>query len=427
MRIVELRAENIKRLKAVRIRPDRSLIQVTGKNGQGKSSLLDAIEYALGGKGTHPERPIRAGESHAEIVVELDDLVVKRTWNAKGNTYLAVESKDGAAYGSPQAVLDKLVGDLTFDPLAFSRMPPKDQVATLKRVAGLDTLFAGLDDKRRKLYEDRTHLGRTKKDLDGQLAGMPSVEGDVPDQLVGVHELSAKLSAAHADAGKNAKVRAAQSEAVQQVKSRETLCERLRRDLETAEEEEREAVRRADELTEAARTLLDPDVELIEKQMSDAEQVNELVRRRQARLDVAEKLGDVTANYSLKSQAIEEIDQQKLKALQNANLPVDGLTIDEECVRIGEFAFADTSSSEQLRVSVALGIAANPKLRVMLSRDGSLLDNESLALLATLAEEHDMQVFLERVSDGEPVGVVIEDGEASGEMALPIDAKEPMP
>jgi len=124
MNIIELRAKNIMNLKAVRITPDGNAVILTGPNGSGKSSVLNAIAAALIGKKF--EDPIRHGENRAEVVVDMGEYVVKRTWTEKGE-YLEVRSKEGAKFSSPQKLLDTFMGNLSFDPTAFDRMKPRDQ------------------------------------------------------------------------------------------------------------------------------------------------------------------------------------------------------------------------------------------------------------------------------------------------------------
>src|SRR5688500_9341273 len=121
-RVVRLQAESVKRIRAVDISPSGAVVTIRGKNAQGKSSVLDSIQYALGGKGAAPPRVIRDGETEAVVVLELEDLVVERRWSSNDRSTLEVRSKEGAKYSSPQAMLDRLVGDLSFDPLAFLRL-----------------------------------------------------------------------------------------------------------------------------------------------------------------------------------------------------------------------------------------------------------------------------------------------------------------
>ena len=61
-------------------------------------------------------------------------------------------------------------------------------------------------------------------------------------------------------------------------------------------------------------------------------------------------------------------------------------------------------------MSFHMAVAANPTLRMMQIRNGSLLDKRRKAKLEQLAEEKDMQVFLEVVDTDQPCAVVIEDG-----------------
>jgi recombinational DNA repair ATPase RecF len=132
-KIVRLESTNYKRLKAVEIAPDPdgNLVIVAGKNGQGKTSILDSITAALGGVNakTTP-KPIRDGEERAEIILETEDLIVTRRFTASGST-LTVKSPDGAVYPKGQAKLDDLLGRLSLDPLAFTQLSDKDQLSTL--------------------------------------------------------------------------------------------------------------------------------------------------------------------------------------------------------------------------------------------------------------------------------------------------------
>ena len=174
MRIVRLTAENVKRLKAVEIQPNGDVVVIAGRNGQGKTSVLDSIWFALGGgaaqKGT--QRPIRDGEEQAQVTLDLGDLVVTRTW--KGDkSVLTVGTQDGATYNSPQTLLDKLIGRLSFDPLAFTQQDERSQLATLLDLVELPFDPDELAAKRKTLYDQRTEVGREIKALEGQLVGLP--------------------------------------------------------------------------------------------------------------------------------------------------------------------------------------------------------------------------------------------------------------
>ena len=126
MKILKLTAENVKKLRAVEITPTGELVEITGKNGAGKTSVLDAIWWALAGTKHIQAVPIRTGATKARIRLDLGELIVERRFTPVGST-LTVEKADGARYTSPQGILDALLGALTFDPLAFVGQEPREQ------------------------------------------------------------------------------------------------------------------------------------------------------------------------------------------------------------------------------------------------------------------------------------------------------------
>ena len=177
-KIVSLQAENFKRIRAIEIKPNGSTVVVGGANAQGKSSVLDAIEAALGGQRHVPERPIREGEDSAKVVLELEDIVVTRRFSGSGST-LVVASKSGEArFASPQAMLDKLVGSLSFDPLAFARMEAKAQADILRKLVGLD--FSQHNQERKATFDKRADVNREVKRIEAQLEKTPHFEGVGP-------------------------------------------------------------------------------------------------------------------------------------------------------------------------------------------------------------------------------------------------------
>jgi len=166
MKIIRLQAENIKRLIAVEIQPSSNLVQITGKNGNGKTSVLDSIWWCLSGGQNIQSKPIRTGENQAVVVLDLGEMVVTRKFklNKEGETTssLTVENKVGVKFPSPQALLDKLLGDLTFDPLGFARMEARKQFETLRKfVPSVD--FDAIDKQNKEDYDARTDVNRQYK------------------------------------------------------------------------------------------------------------------------------------------------------------------------------------------------------------------------------------------------------------------------
>lgn len=443
LRIVYLQAENVKRLKAVRIRPDKTLVRIEGQNAAGKSSVLDAIAAALGGGKWNPDKPIREGTRKAKVLIDLDEIVVERRWTATG-TYLGITSKSGATLPSPQAVLDKLMGDLTFDPLGFIQMKPADQVSQLKRLAGLD--FDELDAQRAALFTDRTNVNRDGKAADARV-GTPA---NKPQSLepIDTSKLAADYSAALEHNRKrdamlqlatNAESEigyAAQrsndiatqiAECDAQHKRRcddlqeqlraaegqyETRCLQLQEHLCEAQSQEKQHIDNSARLKGEVDAVKPIEVANLGDQMEHAKGLNEAIAAHQEYERRRKEADLLAASAAELTEKIEALDTQKQETLAAAKFPVDGLTFDADGVSFKGIPLTQASSAEQLRIGVAIGLAQKPRARIMLCRNGSLLDNDSLQQLHDIAEEFDAQVFVERVAEeASPNAVFIEDGE----------------
>lgn len=410
LRIIELEASAFKRLRAVRIKPDGSVVEINGRNGQGKSSVLDAIAAALGGGHEAPDKPVRKGNKKAEIRVDLGEMVVERRFTESGST-LTVTAKDGTELKSPQAVLDRLYGTTAFDPLEFTRMAPRQQVDILKRLTGLDAEFAKLDAAKAEANRVKTDAARSVKTLELQLAALPDVEG--PDEEVSMEAIVAKAEAAQGVKRQNDKARA-------WLKEKESVLNALDMEIDVLKRQlfERETARKAtaasvDEWTPKVQAMVDPEMKSLTEEMRDLEARNELARRRKARRGIAEQLGAARDAERAAARRAEEAESYREEALASAKLPVKGLGFTEDGVTLNGIPFGQASTAEQIRASVGMGLAQNPRLRVMLVREGSLLDGNSMRLLAEIADEHDAQVWVERVTDGQGVGITIEDGEVA--------------
>lgn len=416
MKIVTLTVENIKRVGACHVEADgASVITVQGKNGVGKTTVLDSIEYAIGGKTGIPAEPIKEGESRARVVADLGELRVTRVFTHKGSTLL-VENADGAKIASPQALLDKLVGQLSFDPLAFKGLKPKDQLDRLKSVVGLD--FSRIDVERAGVFEERKETNRRAKDLDAQVRALPTVEA--PKEEVSVRDLLAELKRREDTNTDNSTKRHAltviqddieetrhtHSRVAQQIQELEHQRDQLESDLGRLGQDEtkqRELVHR----------LTDANVDEIRDKLANAEEVNAAVRSNKKRATIVQDLKDTNAHAMGLTAKLDSFDQSKAEQLAAADFPVPDLGFGEDGVILNGLPFEQASEAEKLRVSVAMGIALNPKLRVLLVRDASLLDADNLRLLAEMAKEKDCQIWLERVGDEDEVKVVIEEADAN--------------
>jgi DNA repair exonuclease SbcCD ATPase subunit len=429
MRIVSLKASNVKRLVAVHIEPDPegNLVVISGENGAGKSSVLDAVAYALGGKDLICEEPLRRGAKRGSIEVDLGDMKVKRTFTRTGGGRLEVTPKDGGPMRQPQTLLDTLMGRISFDPLAFSRMKPKQQRETLADLVGLDTTT--LDTERQEVYDARTEVNRELHRLEGVLSEVER-DDEAPIELVDVAWLVSELREADAqqaeiqrlkDSAIVAKQKATEAHTDSESKQRE--IERLQDRIDELTQQATDAIDRAEDQEELAAGLLQEvdglsakavDREGLKSKLEAAEDINARVRANKQYDDLAAQIAVQNEAGAKLTGRLKDLDEQKLQQIADANYPIDGLELDEDGVIFDDLPLSQASSAEQLRISVAIGIAMNPKLRVLLIRDGSLLDGNNLALIGKMAEDSDSQVFIERVEQDDATSVVIEAGRVQG-------------
>lgn len=394
--IVSLTAENFKRLRAVEITPDGNVVVISGRNAQGKSSVLDAIWAALAGKAgaKNLDRPIRDGETSATVTVELDDLVVTRRWTEKTNT-LTVASKDGRKYAKPQQVLDDLIGKLAFDPLEFANMRPADQRATLLQVVDLPFNPTDLENARRRTYDARTDDNREAKRLEALLASIPEVPDGTPDTEVDVVTAVNRLARARELDRRLREYDERQAAIQQQI----ALLQRESQEVSAAAE-------RA--LAEVSQY---PRWEVLEREVEQAGQINEAVRAKRERAKVEHDLENARGAAQVRTERIAELDRVKAEGLAAAQMPVVGLGFDDEGVTLNGVPFTQASAAERLKVSVAMAMAMNPTVRVICIRDAALLDQDSMAALYRFAAARDFQIWVERVDPQQGVGVIIEDGQ----------------
>ena len=402
--IVSLVAENIKRLKVVRVQPTSALVDVNGRNKQGKTSLLDSIWMALQGwdKATNP-KPIREGQQTARIRADLGEIVVVRnfskTKSGEVTSSLDVLDAEGNRYSKPQTLLDSMVDALSIDPLEFERAKERDQFEIVKKlVPGID--FDAMANADAKDREKRLIVGREITKLLGAIDSI-KVPADTPTERVDEEALADELERAlESNNQRNIRVERREAAAAKAAAIREQI---IKLAAEAAEIEGKLAV--AEELPPEI------DVEVLRAQQRDIRAKNELVDRALERKRLEKEADQKKEVHEALERSIAEREQAKRDAIAKAKLPVDGLEIGDGVILLNGLPFQQASDAERLRASLSIAMARNPQIRVIRVRDGGRLDSDAREIVETLAAEHGFQIWCERVAEGEPVGVRIEDGE----------------
>ena len=433
MKIIALEAENLKRLTAVRIEPCGNLVQITGRNGQGKTSVLDSIWWALAGTSNVQTTPIRNGEERATIKLDLGDLKITRKFIAQDDgsytTSITVENGEGARFKSPQTMLDKLLGQLTFDPLAFARMKSPDKVTALRSLVP-DFDFAAADAAIKEAFEERTVSNREAQAA--EQAAFRIAEG-LPNPLPAMVEMGDLLAEQQKAIEYNDNMR----NHIQIIESRQRNLASLKSVEQKAKENEaRIEAELADakkKTATAKRDVLDGETLLKEtapasepidttaiserlRAASEAQEVAGMVERRDRELE-RHKVAQERSEYL--TATIEKLKQEAKEAITSSNLPIGDATIKSGEVYLSGVPFEQASDAEQLQASIGIAMALNPTLKVIRVRDGSLLDDKAMETLATMADENEYQIWIERVDSSGQIGFVLENGHIKEQEAAP--------
>ena len=416
-KILHFKAKNFKHIKEVEIFPgDDSMIVVGGLNAAGKTSCIDGIKATLGGKRLIDKMPVRAGEETGFTEVLLDEdgtldpvpIVVRRHWEEFGKkTWLTITTKDGYEAPSPQSILDRFFSAVTFDPLAFSRMPPEAQAASLKELVGLD--IEELEEEEKALYEERTSINRQGLELKARLKALPEPHTDVDGKPRDMVSIGAELASAttHNRSYENTKDRANKAKRV--LEERKAALDAAQAAHDVARLDAIEAILKLDQHHDPVDTM-----SIIQK-MSCVELHNKKLRENEARQNMEVELDSLREESKMLTDKLKKISHQKSAALKDVKWPMEGLSVDGEQVLYHGVPLQQVSSSEGLDIAVAIGIAMNPSLKVLLIKDGALIGDEKLAIIKKRAEETGHQIWVEDVcrnkDDTNRCTVIIEDGQ----------------
>jgi len=441
MRILQFVAENFKRIRIVEIIPTKRVTKITGKNGQGKTSVLDALWALFAGKRGIPDKPVRRGADRSRLraVIGDDDgkplLIATRTIATDRTTTLTVEAAPGAepTVGTPQAVLDALIGQMSFDPIAFIHADKNSQVEILRTLIKLDLDVDAENDLIKKEYDERTNLKKKAKDLESQAAAVtysPNLPKEKVDEQAILAEIDKagqrnkeldKIAAAKRDLGAaadkagqavkdNERTIATQSDTIAAL---EQQLERVRKTLEAAQSihvqlmTDEAAAKQAFQEAPAAELV---DVGSLLEDLRAAQLINREIERRTRfeQLDAERKKTEREAEARTRS--IADREERKRSALSDAKMPIEGLTFDEHGVFFQGIPLEQLGEAEQIRVGLALAMASNPKLRAVPIAHGESLDDDGLAMIESMAEQQNFQIFMARVDSTGAVGIVLADG-----------------
>ena len=421
MKINSLQIENVKRIKAVKLEPSKNgLTVIGGKNEQGKTSVLDAIAWALGGEKYRPSMAQRNGSvlPPALRIVMDNGLIVER----KGkNSALTVTDPTGQKAG--QRLLDEFVEELALNLPKFMNASGKEKANTLLQIIGVGDQLAALEQKEKELYQERLYVGRTA-DQKTKYAKEQPYYPEAPDDLVSPSELIRQQQDILARNGQRQQWIREYDDILARISSTESLIEEHKRKLSQLQEALAQLQQKRKDCEKSPKELEMESTEELEASIANVDEINRKVR---ANLDKAKAEDDARAyqkQYELLTSKLEEVRSQKAGLLNGAQLPLQGLSVEDgELTYIGQ-KWDNMSSSQQLMVATAIVRKLNPKCGFVLLDKLEQMDLESLQAFGDWLKAEGLQAIATRVSTGNECSIIIEDGYILGEEEEPSPAPE---
>ena len=477
MKLTRLLIKNFRGARYIEVVPVKPLTKIAAQNAEGKTSALDGLTALLGGARAHGKQPVTVGEEQSDLLAEFDGgckaggITVKKVIESGGKYRLEVFDKSGQV-DKQQTFLDMLVGKgLMLDVEAYLRMEPDKRLEITRKLVNLD--FRDIDARIKELDRERADAGRDVHGRKTQLDAMPEYKDapaeEVTPRIVHAeqrqvelidlaplyaeleranatmrnredaqrraneleaeeHECHVQIGRANAEIAKwqafiqkqqaaMAKAAEAVEAAIADVQAIEPIpVEPIKQSIADAQRANAEAAavvgRKNEEARAAAKAAND-------KAIADANAANEKVRANRAKADAAKMFEEAREEYKRLDDEIAALDKKKQAMLRKAKFPIKGLGFGETDITYNGVPLAECSSAERIRVTTAMAVALAPpgnSIKCPLIRNGSLLDDKSLAIIEQVITDADAQAFVEIVmrneDDRQGADVVIVEGKS---------------
>lgn len=415
VKITALEAENVKRIKAVALTPSPTgLTIVGGNNNQGKTSVLDALAWALGGEKFRPTAAVRDGAlapPHLKVILS-NGVVVER----KGkNSSLTVTDPTGQRSG--QQLLNAFVEPLALDLPRFMQASDKDKADTLLNIIGVGDALTGLDREIKALYDRRTvigQIGAQKRHAAEELTEYP----DAPSEPVSAIELIQQQQEILLHNADNQRKRMKLAQLEEQEKQLGRRVQELSQELEMVEHQLTAVQQDVQDATKTVAQLQDESTTELEQSIRNVEEINRQVSANLAKSKAQDEAERYAQEYTALTEQIKAKRTARMDLLNGADLPLTGLGVEDGSLTYNGKHWQDMSGSDQLRVATAIVRRLNPDCGFVLLDKLEQMDLATLAEFGSWLQAEGLQAIATRVSTGGECQIIIEDGRVK-------DAEEP--
>ena len=409
IKISKLEIENVKRVKAVKIEPTRSgLTVIGGNNEQGKTSILDAIAWALGGNKYKPADPQRK-DSVVPPTIDItlsNGLKVERRGK---NSDLKVTDPAGQKAG--QMLLDSFVEEFALDLPKFMAQTAKEKASTLLRILGIEDKLVELTQEEQSIYNKRRAIGQIvdqKKKYAAEMDYFP----DAPKEPILATEIIKQQQQILLKNAENQKKRQKLAENQARLRKTKERIAELHRLLEIAITEENQLLSDIEVGEKDVLQLQDESTEALEENLKNIEVINVQVRKNLEKDKAEEDAEEYTRQYDDLTTQLEKVRQSKIELLDGVDLPLPDLSIKDGELTYKGFTWSDMSGAQQLKVATAIVRKLNPQCGFVLLDKLEQMDLDTLNEFGQWLEQEGLQAIATRVSKGDECQIIIEDGYA---------------
>ena len=430
VKIIALEAENVKRIKAVALTPSPTgLTIVGGNNNQGKTSVLDALAWALGGDRFRPDAAQRDGAvAPAHLKVRLSNgVVVER----KGkNSTLTVTDPTGRRSG--QQLLNAFIEPLALDLPRFMEASDKEKADILLRIIGIGTELHTRDLEIKSLYDKRTFTGQLaaqKKHFAEELISYP----DAPEEPVSASDLIRQQQEILARNGENQRKRNQLDKLIDEknqlnftLRDLDEKIEDLKEEYEQTQAKFTDLEKQIFQARKSAAQLQDESTAELEASIRGIEETNRKVRANLEKSRAEDEAARYASDYDKLTEAITRKRADRMALLNGADLPLPELSVEDGALTYKGKHWRDMSGSDQLRVAAAIVRRLNPDCGFVLLDKLEQMDMTTLQEFSAWLEAEHLQAIATRVSTGSECQIIIEDGMVKdAETTLPPVTEKP--
>ena len=430
IKILSLVVENFKNIEKTEVDFAGRSATIIGKNGAGKSSLIQAICSPIDANYL-PAKPIKKGEERGSI-----ELTIGGKLNGEDETYtlglyfsdkhkkgrVTIANSDGEQVKGGKQLISDIVGNIGFDIQEFiklgvtstgaiSKPGTQEQIEILKELMPRDILkqMHELDREYDHTYEVRAGVNRDINHAKAKLEGheLSQEELEFYKEAIDTKEIVSKMNNITKEIEDYNKVDNGTRDAYHLIPQIEDEITKLREDLKKNEKALAEAKKKHEKGSKWLSKVTKPSIETLNDELSNANQHNEKVKEIKGLEESQSVIRNLETDSETRTKRLEAIKKEKKDIFAASPLPVKGLTFDDEGIYFKGLPFVEGQhpTSTIIAIGARIGMSLNPNLRMLVIKDGSLLDKSTLNWLVTMCEKENYQLFIEKVSNNEEVEI----------------------